>query len=76
MDRRYTRAHKQRKGRHRRVEVLNTAELQQRLDVSGDDLERELRRLQLGYHKDARGEIWVSMPADFQPTLPLSAPDE
>ena len=72
MDKRFTRAHKQRKGRARAVEVLNAAELQQRLGVSAAELEGELRRVQLGYHKDSQGEIWVSMPADFR----LTPPDE
>lgn len=72
MDKRYTRAHKQRKGRRRAVEILNSAELAQRLDVTAAGLEDELIRLQLRYHKDAQGEFWVSIPTDLQ----LSSGDE
>lgn len=64
MDKRFTRAHKQRKGRRRPVEILNTAELLQRLAVDRDQLEETLIRLKWRYHKDAQGEVWVSMPAE------------
>ena len=97
MDKRFTRAHKQRKGRRRRVRVLNTAELRvwlcSELGASTDQpgqrqqshtellereqlereqlepeqldteqLEKALIRLQLPYHKDSQGELWVSVP--------------
>ena len=102
MDKRFTRAHKQRKGRRRRVRVLNTAELRvwlcselgastdqpgqrqqshiellereqlereqlereqlEREQLDTEQLEKALIRLQLPYHKDSQGELWVSVP--------------
>jgi len=51
-----------RQGSSRRAAtVLDAPELALRLNVAQADLEAELQRLNINYHKDALGGIWASL---------------
>ena len=60
------RLHRQRKGRRRTVQVLNTEELAERFgftpDVDVHQLERALHEANWPYHRDAAGRLWSVAP--------------
>ena len=62
--------HRRRKGRRKRVEVLNQEELAQRLGVAVPQLRQRLDELGWRYHQDSTGALWATPPADTPPDTP------
>ena len=54
--------HRRRKGRRKRVEVLNQNELAQRLGVGVPQLRQRLDELGWRYHEDSAGALWATPP--------------
>ena len=54
--------HRRRKGRRKRVEVLNQDELAQRLGVPVPQLRQRLDELGWRYHEDSAGALWATPP--------------
>ena len=59
--------HRRRKGRRKRVEVLNQDELAQRLGVGVEQLRQRLDELGWHYHQDSAGALWATPPAEPNP---------
>ena len=53
--------HRQRTHRRHKSKIMNGDELAQYFKVSREALESYLIREQIAFHKDSRGEIWVSL---------------
>jgi hypothetical protein len=56
--------HRRRKGRRKRVEVLNQQELAQRLGVGVPQLRQRLDELSWKYHQDSTGALWATPPTE------------
>ncbi len=54
--------HRRRKGRRKRVAVLNQQELSELLNVSPADLRGLLDELGWRYHQDSAGALWATPP--------------
>jgi hypothetical protein len=58
--------HRRRKGRRKRVAVLNQVELAELLRVSIVDLRATLDDLGWGYHQDSAGALWATPPDQLE----------
>ena len=56
--------HRQRSRRRNKSRILNTEDLLVLLDVEREDLEAYLNARRLPFHKDSRGELWLSTFTD------------
>lgn len=56
--------HRRRKGRRKRVQVLNQDELAARLGVEVTQLAERMDSLGWHYHRDSTGALWASPPED------------
>jgi len=59
--------HRRRKGRRKRVAVLNQDELAELLKVDPADLRTKLDELGWGYHQDSLGALWATPPDRVAP---------
>lgn len=59
--------HRRRKGRRKRVAVLNQDELAELCKVAPGDLRAKLDELGWSYHQDSLGALWATPPVQFTP---------
>ncbi len=67
--------HRQRTRRTTRATVLNRSEVASLLEIDGAEVETYLCTQGIGFHRDSRGEIWVSWPDANVIELPASTTD-
>ena len=58
--------HRQRKGRRKRVTVLNHKQLAELLDVPLSEVKAKLDALGCRYHQDSAGALWAKPPEQVE----------
>ncbi|MEZ5559028.1 MAG: hypothetical protein R3E86_10885 [Pseudomonadales bacterium] len=66
--------HRQRRGRHRQVRVLNQTELSALLGVTPEVLKERLDQLGWRYHEDSTGQLWATPQGNLSGVPPDEGP--